>query len=190
MVGAILTQNTAWRNVDRALAELRRAGLLDPQRMREIGPAKLAPLVRSAGFTTSKPARLLALARFLFEHYGGDPINLRRADPAHLRGELLALPGIGPETADVILLYVGHHPAFVVDNYTRRILYRLGYIEPDITYSELRAKFMALLPHDRALYAEFHALFDTHAKRLCTKRAPLCNLCPLKRICLKRGVTL
>lgn len=188
MVGAILTQNTSWTNVARALDNLRRENLLSPAAMRELEIGRLQELVRSAGFVTSKPKRLKGLAEFLFEHYDGDPANLRGADLGTQRAQLLALNGIGPETADDILLYVAEQPTFVIDAYTRRIFYRLGWVPETITYHELQALFMSHLPADVALFKEYHALLDVHAKRTCTKRAPRCEACPLNPICAKRGV--
>lgn len=188
MVGAILTQNTSWKNVDKALANLRRANRLDPARLRALRTERLAALVRPAGFTTSKPKRLKLLANFLFREYGGDPTAMRGGDLAAERAQLLALHGIGPETADAILLYVAAQPIFVVDAYTRRILGRLGLAASQASYAELQELFMKNVPPDVARYQEFHALLDTHAKQLCVKRAPRCPRCPLNDICPKIGV--
>jgi endonuclease-3 related protein len=190
MVGAILTQNTSWQNVTRALDNLRRAGALEPASMRALELARLAELVRSAGFVTSKPKRLKTLLAFLDREYAGDPANLRGADLAAQRAQLLALNGIGPETADAILLYVARQPVFVIDAFTRRILARMGRwraagaeITDKTSYDSLQRLFMEHLPHDVALFGEFHALLDVHAKRTCTKRAPRCPQCPILRLC-------
>lgn len=188
MVGAILTQNTSWQNVKKALDNLKRAGVLEPLPMHAMDAARLGELVRPAGFVTSKPHRLKRLAEFLITEYGGEPHNLRGGDLAKQRAQLVAINGIGPETADAILLYVAGQPIFVVDAYTRRIFYRLGWVEENVSYDELQRLFMDNLPHDVALFQEFHALLDVHCKRICTKRAPKCEICPLKRICAKRGV--
>lgn len=190
MVGAILTQNTAWQNVDRALENLRRENVLNPDAMRTIELERLRELVRSAGFVTSKPGRLKGLAQFLFAEYGGDTANLRGGELDRQRAQFLALNGIGPETADAILLYVADKPTFVIDAYTRRILYRLGWTDENAGYDELQRLFMAQLPPDVGLFKEFHALLDVHAKRTCTKRAPRCAVCPLRRRCVRRGVVL
>lgn len=188
MVGAILTQNTSWQNVDKALNNLRRENLLSPAAMRTLEIARLQELVRSAGFVTSKPKRLKGLVEFLYEFYGGDTANLRGGDLNTQRAQLLALNGVGPETADVILLYVAEQPTFVIDAYTRRIFYRLGWVPETVTYNELQALFMSHLPVEVPLFKEYHALLDVHAKLTCTKRAPRCVECPLNDICVKRGV--
>jgi endonuclease-3 related protein len=195
MVGAILTQNTSWKNVEKALANLRRARALDPGSMRALDTLALAALVRPAGFVSSKPKRLKILAEFLFREYAGDPAGMREAELRALRAQLLALDGVGPETADAILLYAAEHPIFVVDAYTRRILARMGRwrtergeITDRTPYHDLQSLFMEHLPHDTTLFNTFHALLDLHAKYTCTKRAPRCDGCPLKRMCLKIGV--
>lgn len=188
MVGAVLTQNTAWANVEKALANLKRANRLSPARLRQLGTARLAALIRPAGFTTTKPARLKTLVNFLYDVYGGDTANLRGGDMAVQRAQLLGLNGIGPETADAILLYVADKPVFVIDAYTRRILGRLGLAAPIASYAELQALFMNHLPREVAYFQEFHALLDTHAKLTCRKRAPRCAACPLERECPKIGV--
>lgn len=183
-----MTQNTSWKNVEKALANLRRENYLEPGRLRDVDPERLGELIRSAGFVTSKPKRLKLLVEFLFNEYGGDPANLRGGDLYSQRAQLLALHGIGPETADAILLYAAEQPIFVVDAYTRRILYRLGWVDENVSYQELQDLFMDHLPHDAPLFNEFHALLDVHAKYTCTKRAPRCGACPLNEICSKIGV--
>lgn len=194
MVGAILTQNTSWKNVERALENLRRESVLTAAGIRAIESEHLRELVRPAGFTTSKPARLKRLAEFLFREYGGQVERMRGGDVAAQRAGLLALNGIGPETADAILLYAAGQPVFVIDAYTRRIFSRmgrwdgaLGGSDPRVAaYETLQALFMDYLPRDVTLYGEYHALLDAHAKFTCTKRAPRCGECPLSRMCEKR----
>jgi endonuclease-3 related protein len=188
MVGAILTQNTAWANVERALAKLKRADRLAPARLRALGTARLGALVRSAGFTSSKPRRLKGLARFLLREYGDDPAKMLGGDLSAQRAQLLALEGIGPETADAILLYAADQPVFVVDAYTRRILSRMGLVAPNASYAAIQALFMQHLPHDRGLFNEYHALLDTLGKNYCYKRAPRCVECPARRQCRRIGV--
>lgn len=185
MVGAILTQNTNWRNVRTALENLKRANRLTPEGIRDLRLDRLTRLIRSAGFTTSKPKRLKILAKFLLKEYGGKPTNMHGGDLEKQRAQLLALHGIGPETADAILLFAAAQPTFVVDAYTRRILSRLGLVSPTISYDELRALFMDHLRQDVPFFQEYHALLDTHAKELCTKRAPRCHVCLLDEICPK-----
>lgn len=193
MVGAILTQNTAWKNVDKALANLKAANVLTPGGLRTIIPERLTELVRPAGFTSRKPAALKTLVEFLFREYAGRPENLVGADMRKQRAQLLALKGIGPETADAILLYAAEQPIFVIDAYTRRIVLRLGSwagapgtVTGKVSYDELQALFMENLPVSVPLYNEFHALLDVHAKSICTKRAPRCGKCPLADMCAKR----
>lgn len=188
MVGAILTQNTAWMNVERALENLKRANALTPARIRAIPRARLAQLIRPAGFTASKPQRLKTLAEFLKRAYADQPENMRGGDLHVQRAQLLALHGVGPETADAILLYVAGQPIFVVDAYTRRIFARLGLAGENISYHALQTLCMENLAHDTALFQEFHALLDTHAKAICTKRAPRCAQCVLRQMCPRNGV--
>jgi endonuclease-3 related protein len=188
MVGAVLTQNTSWRNAALAIANLKRAGRLDPERMRRMRHPTLSELLRPSGYYKTKAKKLQALVGFLFQRYGGDPTNLLGGELATQRKELLAVYGIGPETADAILLYVAEQPIFVIDAYTRRICARLGLIRPDATYADVQKLFMENLSHDVALFNEYHALLDVHAKNICTKRAPRCTVCPLNDICPKIGV--
>jgi endonuclease-3 related protein len=178
IVGAILTQNTAWVNVERAIGELRRAGVLAPRALARVPPGRLARLVRASRFFRVKAGRLGAFVRHLERRYAG---NLRRllGRPAdELRAELLAIPGIGPETADSILLYAAGRPVFVVDAYTRRILSRHRIVPRDVDYARLQAVFMEHLPRDPALYNEYHALLVRVAKEHCRAR-PRCEGCPL-----------
>ena len=189
MVGAILTQNTTWKNAERALTNLKRENVLEPTRLRELETEQLALLIRSAGFTSSKPKRLKTLAEFLIREYDGDPLKLCGGNLGSERAQLLALTGIGPETADAILLYAAEQPIFVIDSYTRRILARLGWVNEKISYDALQKLFMEHLPHDVALFNEFHALLDIHAKSICTKRAPRCAACVLEKMCLRIGVS-
>lgn len=196
MVGAILTQNTAWTNVNKALENLKRANALDPARILEMDLAELESHLRPAGFTTSKPRRLRTLAEFLFRDYQGMPENMQGGDLSAQRARLLSLNGVGPETADAILLYVAEQPIFVVDAYTCRILARMGtwqtatgILSGQVSYTALQGLFMGHLKPEVALFKRYHALLDIHAKSTCTKRAPRCGECPLKRICLKIGVT-
>ncbi len=189
MVGAILTQNTTWKNAEKALTNLKRENVLDPTRLRELETEQLALLIRSAGFTSSKPKRLKTLAEFLIREYDGDPLKLCGGNLGSERAQLLALTGIGPETADAILLYAAEQPIFVIDSYTRRILARLGWVNEKISYDALQKLFMEHLPHDVALFNEFHALLDIHAKSICTKRAPRCAACVLEKMCLRIGVS-
>lgn len=186
-VGAVLTQNTAWTNVERALARLREAGLLDPPALARLTPAQLAPLIRSAGTYNVKARRLAALVAFLMDACGGDPTRLRAHDPAELRARLLAVDGIGPETADAIVLYAVGLPAFVVDAYTRRIFSRLGLVGAGDSYEQVQRFFVERLPADAPLFNDYHAQIVRLAKEACRAR-PACALCPLAGLCPRRGV--
>src|SRR3989442_14469342 len=141
VVGAYLTQNTSWTNVERALRRLRSAGLLNVQAMRKVSLAKLESQIRSAGYFRQKARRLKKFVAFLDDHYGGSLARMFAQPTAKLRQELLALNGVGPETADSILLYAGQHPVFVVDAYARRILERHAITSGKASYEELRALF-------------------------------------------------
>lgn len=180
IVGAILTQNTSWGNVARAIENLRGAGALTPQALATIPPARLARLIRSSGYYNVKAGRVKRFLSFLGERYGLNVSRMLARRPSSLRKELLAVPGIGPETADSILLYAGGVPIFVVDAYTRRILSRHGLIAPDASYDEMQALFMGALPPDAALYNEYHALLVAAGKEYC-RPVPRCAGCPLRR---------
>jgi endonuclease-3 related protein len=179
IVGAILTQNTAWSNVARAIARLRQARLLTPQAMAGCGRRRLARLIRSSGYYNMKAERLKAFIAFLRTGYGLSLSRMFAQAPSALRDELLTVPGIGPETADSILLYAGKAPRFVVDAYTRRILLRHGLIPPGQSYDAIQSLFMAALPLDAALFNEYHALLVAVGKAFC-RPAPRCSGCPLR----------
>lgn len=183
MVGAVLTQNTAWGNVERALENLKAAGVLSPAGLYRLPREGLECLLRPAGTYRVKAARLRALLEYLFSRHGGDPTAFSRGDWTLWREELLAVPGIGPETADSILLYAAGRPTFVVDAYTRRLLERLGLLPTPPSYEHIRAFFMAHLPPDPDLYGEYHALIVRHGKERCRKSRPRCPGCPLAPLC-------
>ena len=183
IVGAILTQNTSWKNVEKAMTNLKQAGLLHPQGLRRVRIARLARLIRPSGYYNLKAKKLAAFIRFLFGVHHGRLAHLFAQETGVLREELLAVYGIGPETADSIILYAGEKPVFVVDAYTRRIMARLGLASEDATYEELQRLFMDHLPRDSALYNEYHALFVALGKDICLKRTPRCAVCPLLEIC-------
>jgi endonuclease-3 related protein len=180
VVGAYLTQNIAWSNVARALRNLRQAGLLHPVRMQKAGASVVANLVRSAGYYNQKAERLLAFLRFLQDRHGGSLDRLFRQPLPDLRRQLLDLPGVGPETADSILLYAAKRPVFVIDAYTRRLLHRHGHLAREETYEDLRLRFEAALPADVDLFNEFHALIVRLAKERCRSGIPDCRGCPLE----------
>jgi endonuclease III related protein len=180
IVGAILTQNTAWQNVEKAIANLRRERLLTPQAIERVSTPRLARLVRPSGYFRQKAKKLKAFVRFLRDEYGGSLARMFKTPTIQLRQRLLGVYGIGPETADSILLYAGGHPIFVVDAYTHRILGRhaLAPLKPD--YEAVRSLFETNLPTDARLYNEFHALLVNVGKNWCRPREPRCFECPLK----------
>lgn len=179
IVGAILTQNTAWTNVEKAIANLRRERLLSPAALERVPQAKLARLIRSSGYFRQKAKKLKAFVRFLRGEFGGSLAKMFRTPTEELRENLLAVHGIGPETADSILLYAGHHPVFVVDAYTKRILVRHGLASEKAGYKEIRALFENALPQDVKLYNEFHGLIVMTGKHWCRTKNPRCHACPL-----------
>lgn len=184
MVGAILTQNTAWSNVERAIANLRAAHALDGAALLDLPDTHLAELIRPAGYFNVKTRRLKSLCGYLrAEGVLAAPERLAaQAETAELRRRLLAVHGIGEETADSILLYALDLPSFVVDAYTRRIFGRLGLLTGDESYAAIQAAFHARLPRDRALYNEYHALIVQLGKSACRPR-PKCQACPLSQVC-------
>ena len=182
IVGAVLTQNTAWTNVDRALANLRAAGAMSPAAIREMPEAELAELVRPSGYFNSKARKLKAVAEYL-AGYDDDTERWRMRDAKELRAELLTVYGIGPETADDIVLYVAGLPSFVIDSYTQRIVDRLGIGPSRRRYEDYQALFEENLPGDAMLFNEYHALLDAHAKAVCLKRSPRCDACVLAELC-------
>ncbi len=188
MVGAVLTQNTSWRNAEQAIGNLKRAGRLEPEAMQRTRVTTLARLIRPSGYFNVKARKLQALVQFLFQRYGGEPERMIGVPLDAQRDELLAVYGIGPETADSILLYAADQPVFVVDAYTRRICARLGLCREDACYEELQGLFMRQLPRDARLFNEYHALLVALGKSICRKRAPRCGECPLAEICARRGV--
>jgi endonuclease-3 related protein len=179
VVGAILTQNAAWRNAERAIARLRAADALDLAAVLALPPARLAALLRPSGTFRLKARRLRAFARHVSRRHGGRLGRLLARPLPALRAELLEIPGIGPETADAIALYAAGRPIFVVDAYTRRILARHRLVRPDADYAAVQTFVMTHLPHDPALFNELHALLVRVGKEYC-RRQPRCAVCPLR----------
>jgi len=179
IVGAILTQNTSWANVERAIANLRSAQMLTPSAMSEARMSRLAVLVRPSGYFRQKAKKLKAFVRFLQREYGGSLKRMFDTPTGILREKLLSVHGIGPETADSILLYAGNHPVFVVDAYTHRIFGRHGITDGKPQYESVRELFETALPRDPQLFNEFHALVVNTGKNWCRKNEPLCAECPL-----------
>jgi endonuclease-3 related protein len=180
IVGAILTQSTAWGNVERAIANLRAAGLLNASAMLRVRTARLAVLVRPSGYFRQKAKKLKAFARFLQEEYGGSLKRMFLTPTSELREKLLSVHGIGPETADSILLYAGNHPVFVVDAYTHRIFGRHGITDGKSDYEKVRALVETSIPRQPELFNELHALIVNTGKNWCRTGAPLCAGCPLR----------
>ncbi|MGQ9534723.1 MAG: endonuclease III domain-containing protein [bacterium] len=178
MVGAILTQNTNWQNVEKAINNIKREKLLNPKALLK-NRNRITALIKPSGFYRLKTRRLLAFLEWFVNDYDGELENFEGKDTNSIRKELLAIPGIGPETADSILLYALGRPVFVVDTYTRRILSRHNLIEEDDDYDEIKKLFEDSLFKDTQLYNEYHALIVRLGKQYCKKNDPLCNICPL-----------
>lgn len=181
-IGAILTQNTNWGNVEKAIANLKAAAVLNVTALADLQPSALAELIRPAGYFNVKADRLQQFVRFLQVQHQGSLDSLFHAPWQQTRTELLTVKGIGPETADSILLYAGQKPSFVVDAYTRRIFSRLGLVPEEIGYDQLRDFFMTTLPASTAFFNEYHALIVQHGKQYCRPR-PGCKGCCLARFC-------
>ena len=181
ITGAILAQNTNWANVERAIDNLKSAHLLTPERLHNIDVSKLAEFIRPAGYYNIKAKRLKNFLTWLFNNYSGRLENLQNLGTDRLRTELLAVKGIGRETADSILLYAFNREIFVVDTYTARIAFRHRLIEPDADYEQLRELFQANLPQDSKLFNEYHALLVRLGKEFCRPK-PICADCPLEKL--------
>ena len=179
VVGAILAQNTAWANVERALAALKAHRLLTPARLGPLPARTLARLIRPSGTFRVKARRLRAFLAYLQKDYAGSLSRMSAAPVDSVRRELLAVPGIGPETADSILLYALGRPVFVVDAYTRRVLTRHRLLSAGVDYEKIRGFFERHLPSDPRLFNEYHALLVAVGKRYCRSR-PRCEECPLR----------
>lgn len=182
IVGAILTQSTAWGNVERAMDNLRAANMLTPSAILKVAPSRLAALVRPSGYFRQKAKKLKSFVRFLKTEYGGSLKRMFRTPTRKLRDKLLSVHGIGPETADSILLYAGNHPVFVVDAYTHRIFGRHGLVSAKPDYEAVRAVFEGALPPHPPMFNEFHALIVITGKNWCRKSAPRCSDCPLRHL--------
>jgi len=181
IIGAILTQNTNWANVEKAIANLKSADCLTPEKIHNIPILKLAELIRPAGYYNIKAKRLKNFVDWLFNNYSGQLTNLENLDTDQLRAELLAIRGIGCETADSILLYALNRCVFVVDAYTARVAFRHRLIEPEADYEQLRELFQSNLPEDTQLFNEYHALLVRVGKEFCKPKAK-CPGCPLEKL--------
>jgi endonuclease III related protein len=179
MVGAILTQNTNWQNVSRAIDMIKSEELLDVKALFNIDELHLGGLIKSCGYFNLKARRLKNFIHFFYLRYGGSTEKMFDLDWRTLRKELLDVNGIGPETADSILLYAGKKPVFVIDAYTRRIFQRHGYISLQDSYEQIQQYFMRHLPKDHRLYNEYHAQIVMVGKNYCNRKNPNCQDCPL-----------
>ena len=178
--GAILTQNTNWKNVEKAIVELNKSNLINIKKINKINIKKLALLIKSSGYHNQKAKKLKNFCEFLMKSYNGKLKNLFNNDIQKLRKKLLSINGIGPETADSIILYAAKKPIFVIDAYTKRIMSRIGYKEK--TYDELQNLFMHNIPNNEKLFNEYHALLVELGKNIC-KKEPLCQECPINKYC-------
>ena len=180
IVGAILTQNTNWQNVSKAIANLKKAKVLSPKKLYSLPRSRLAQLIRPSGYFNIKAKRLKEFLNFLFKNYDGSLKKMFSRPLEDLRKEILSVKGIGPETADSILLYAGGFPVFVVDAYTKRIFSRQKLLSEDVEYHQVQELFTRSLKKDVQLYNEYHALIVRLGKDLCKKTKPKCEICPIK----------
>jgi endonuclease-3 related protein len=181
IVGAVLTQNTNWTNVEKAISNLKVAGSLSLEKLYGMDNSELAKLIRPAGYYNLKAKRLKNLINVLVDEFNGRLCEMASLDTESLRERLLSIKGIGPETADSILLYAFEKPVFVVDAYTARVTIRHGLIEPAIDYESLQDLFQSNLPQEVQLFNEFHALLVRVGKEFCRPK-PKCMSCPLERL--------
>lgn len=182
MVGAVLTQNTNWKNVEQAIDNLKGIGMMSFEQLSAVPVDLLAEYIRPAGYYNIKAGRLQNLMETIKERYNGSLDGMMEEDTETLRQVLLSVKGIGPETADSILLYVAERPVFVVDAYTYRILLRHDLIPEDFDYYEIQELFMDNLELNAGLYNEFHALLVCVGKEFCKKSVPKCKGCPLEGV--------
>lgn len=188
LVGAVLVQNTSWTNVEKAIAQLREADLLEPKALATVPLEELEELIRPAGYFRLKARRLRNLIEMIVQRYDGSLERMFQTPLDLLRQELLSVNGIGPETADSILLYAGGLPTFVVDTYTKRIFARHGWIEFEAGYDALKDLFESRLPANAETFNEYHALLVRIGKDYCRKTGPRCQQCPLCELLPEGGV--
>ncbi|MCL5008330.1 MAG: endonuclease III domain-containing protein [Candidatus Marsarchaeota archaeon] len=180
-IGAILTQNTSWRNVEKSIANLKSAGMLSIKSIAAADVGKIQPLIRPSGYYLQKALRLKNICLYITKNYGSLSVFLSQVMPV-LRLELLSLTGIGPETADSIILYAAGKPIFVIDAYTRRTVQRVFGEASERKYADLQGDITRGIPRSISLYRDFHAQFVELGKNYCRKK-PLCESCPLNGIC-------
>jgi len=182
MVGAILTQNTSWLNVEKAITNLKKYKALNPGKLHRLSHRRLAALIRPAGYYNIKARRLKEFLFFFIHSYQGSIKKMSFKNPLELRQQLLSVNGIGPETADSILLYALNKPVFAVDAYTKRILSRHGFIPLNCDYDLVQNLFRQNLKNNVKLFNEFHALLVRLGKEFCLKSKPKCDMCPLNSL--------
>ncbi|MDP7141023.1 MAG: endonuclease III domain-containing protein [Candidatus Woesearchaeota archaeon] len=180
--GAILTQNTNWKNVEKAIINLNKEKLIDIRKINKVNQEELAGLIRSAGYFNQKAVKLKVFCEYLERNYDSSFDLFFKKPIKELREELLSIKGIGPETADSIILYAAQKPMFVVDAYTKRIMHKLGYCDENVSYDELQKMFTLSLPKDVKLFNEYHALLVQFGKEHCRKKAK-CEECFLRNHC-------
>jgi endonuclease-3 related protein len=186
-IGAILTQSAAWTNVEKAISNLKTAGVLSPESLRRLPGEELARLVYPSGYYNAKARKVKAFVEHLGNRHGDSLEKLFSLNTRTLRAELLTIHGIGPETADSIILYAALKPVFVIDAYTRRVVQRLGLGPPRDDYDSLQRLFTESLPADVEMFNEYHALLVRHGKDVCRK-VPRCDRCCLTDICPRAGL--
>jgi endonuclease III related protein len=186
IIGAILTQSAAWTNVEKGIANLKKAKALTPRALRKLTQTELAVLIHSCGYYNAKAVKLKAFAQWFGERFDDNMEKMFAVETGALREELLSVHGIGEETADSILLYAGNKPVFVIDAYTRRIIDRLGLQPAGHKYSDYQKLFMEHLPHNPQMFNEYHALLVALGKNQCLKSNPRCEGCCLGETCTKK----
>jgi endonuclease-3 related protein len=182
IIGAVLTQNTSWRNAEKAIFSLKREKLLTAERIANSDPGRLSRAIRSAGYHNVKAERIREISRFLLDECGGSLGSLKKKSAELLREKLLEVKGIGPETADSILVYALDKPVFVVDAYTKRIFARHGILAEDAPYREVQQAVQDSVPKELRVMNQYHALLVEAGKRFCRKNNPLCRECPLGKL--------
>ena len=183
VIGAILTQSTSWKNVEKAIRNLKKKDVLNPEALYKIDVKNLSGLIRPAGYHNAKARKLKEFINYLHKNYEGNLSLMFQVPAENLRNELLSIWGIGPETADSIMLYAAGKPVFVVDAYTKRIFSRHGFVDGDIDYYGLKDFSEKNLPKDARVLNEFHALLVRLGKEHCRKTKPVCIGCPLEKQC-------
>ena len=188
ILGAILTQATTWSNASSAISNLKQAHVVTIEAINNHTETTLATLIRPAGFQHAKARTIKTFAAHVVDRYGGNLTRFLAVDPATLRELLLSITGIGEETADDILLYSAYYPVFIIDNYTRRLFFRMGIISGQVSYRKLQFLMHGILDPDTSLYQEYHALIVEHGKRVCRK-TPRCSNCCVVDLCDQAGVS-